>query len=79
MDFNKLIFQLKDYGLDGIESCSNRSTKEQLIFYNEIAQNFNLIKTAGTDFHDSSIDILGIEVQEDYLNEFHDKILKKQK
>lgn len=77
MNLENIIYQLKNHGLDGIESCSPKMTIEQKEYYAFLARKFNLIQTAGTDFHNSDTDFLGIEVSNDYLEKFNEKVLKK--
>lgn len=45
------IQELKEYGLDGIECYNNIHTKEDIKKLKEIAQENNLLITAGSDFH----------------------------
>jgi predicted metal-dependent phosphoesterase TrpH len=42
---------LVDLGLKGIEIVHSKSTEEQRKYYMELAKEFNLITTAGTDYH----------------------------
>lgn len=74
-DWKTLIPYMKRYGLVGIETCTVRHTLEERHFFNEIAKKFNLFETAGTDFH-NIIDgnMIGIEVEEDFLIEFHSSL-----
>ena len=75
--FESLIPYMKRYGLRGIESNTIRNTMKQMKFFQNIAEEYNLIKTAGTDFHDFSNDsTFGIEVEENFLNDFH-KLIRK--
>lgn len=75
-DFDNLIPQMKEYGLSGIEIYSPRLTLGQKIAYDTISKKYNLLKTIGTDFHDSNTDELGIEIEKEYLDDFHNKILR---
>lgn len=77
MNLESIIYQLKNYGLDGIESCSPKMTIEQEEYYTFLAHKYNLIQTAGTDFHNSDTDFLGVEVSNDYLEKFNEKVLKR--
>lgn len=43
--------ELVSLGLKGIEIVHSKSTEEQRKYYKELAQEFNLITTAGTDYH----------------------------
>ena len=47
----KLIASLKKIGLVGIESCHSSFTKDDFIFYKEIAKKLNLLESVGSDFH----------------------------
>ena len=38
-------------GLKGIEIIHSKSTEEQREYYKELAKDFNLITTGGTDYH----------------------------
>lgn len=71
-DFQILIPYMKRYGLAGIETCTTRHTLSEKYFFSNIAKKFGLFETAGTDFHNMlSGDMLGIEVENDFLNGFH--------
>ena len=77
INLDLLISSMKDYGLDGIEIYPPKLTLNQQIEYDKICKKYNLIKTIGTDFHNSNTDRLGVEVKDDYLDDFHNKILMK--
>jgi len=47
----RLVKYLKGYGLAGIEAFYSLHTKEKTAFYLELAQRFDLVVTAGSDFH----------------------------
>ncbi len=71
-NFELLMPYLKNLGLKGIETHSNRHTREQKEFFSKIAKKYDLAEIAGSDFHyfDDGNDI-GIEVEDDFLNNFH--------
>lgn len=71
IDLEFLIKYMKKVGLVGIEVYTPRHTKEQISCLTNIAQKYNLIETAGSDFHDISTDKMGIDVDNDFLDEFH--------
>ncbi len=50
-----LVFELKKYGLLGIEVYSSYHTKERERFYLSLADELSLLKTAGSDFHGEKI------------------------
>lgn len=71
-NFDLLIPYLKNLGLKGIETQSNRHTSEQKEFFSKIAKKYDLVETAGSDFHHSDDgNDLGVEVEDDFLNNFH--------
>jgi len=45
------IKELKEYGLDGMECYHSEQTKEEMIKFEKIAKELNLIITKGTDYH----------------------------
>jgi len=47
----KDIAVLKEHGLQGIEVFSSYHDKNQIQFYKKIAEKYDLVKTAGSDFH----------------------------
>jgi len=51
----RLVSQLKEYGLEGIECEYPRHTPAQVRFYRELAQRYGLHVTAGSDFHGERI------------------------
>lgn len=77
INLDDLISRMKKYGLSGIEIYPPKLTRKQITEYEQIAKKYDLFKTTGTDFHDYNYDKLGIEVNENYLDHFHRKILKK--
>ncbi len=46
---------LIDLGLKGIEVYHSRSNEEQRTYYKELAKEFNLLTTGGTDFHGEEV------------------------
>lgn len=77
IDFDVLIAHMRECGLLGIELYPPRLTRMQMTEYEKIAEKYDLFKTIGTDFHDYNYDKLGIEVEDNYLDCFHSKVLKK--
>lgn len=53
-DFISFISELKSFGLCGIEVFNPHNTIESIDFYKEVCDDFELIKTAGTDYHGRS-------------------------
>src|SRR6056297_802440 len=67
-----LVKELVSYGLDGIEVFYSQHTPEQNEQYGALAEKYNLIATAGSDFHGTNkpeID-LGISVSELDITDF---------
>jgi predicted metal-dependent phosphoesterase TrpH len=76
-DFDKLIPYMKENGLLGIETKTARHTKEQREFFGALAKKYNLIETAGSDFHRFSDGIMpGVIVSDDFLENFY-SLLKR--
>lgn len=73
-NFDTLIPYMKKYGLKGIEANTMRHTTEQKLYFKKIAKRYHLLETVGTDFHQSSTDTMGVNVEDDFLNEFHEVI-----
>jgi len=67
-----LLEELIGYGLQGIEVFYSKHTKKQTELYLSLAKKYDLLITAGTDFHgDNKPDIsLGIEVKYSYIRNF---------
>lgn len=77
VDFDKLLPSMKDNGLIGIESITAHHTKDEKDFYSAIAKKFELIETAGSDFHRDSDGIpIGVCVEETFLDAFYNVIYK---
>ncbi|AJG40176.1 phosphoesterase [Thermotoga sp. RQ7] len=68
----QLVRRLVDYGLRGIEAFYSQHSSEQTAFYLKLAKKYDLLVTAGTDFHgENKPDIpFGIEVGYWYLKDF---------
>ncbi|MCK5542361.1 MAG: ribonuclease III [Desulfobacterales bacterium] len=49
----KLVSDLKKFGLNGIEACYTSHTQEQTTFFIDLAQKQEMIITGGSDFHGS--------------------------
>lgn len=47
----ELIGELQGFGLDGIEVYNNLATEPDMLFLQGLARRFNLLVTAGSDFH----------------------------
>ena len=54
-DLDKLIYNMKEYGLDGIEVYNSIHTKKDVNFYKVLADKYDLLISGGTDFHGPSI------------------------
>lgn len=54
---DRLIYELIAYGIDGLEVFYAKCNDETIYHYNEIAQENNLIRTGGTDFHGEGFDL----------------------
>lgn len=50
-DFKRFIATLKSYGLVGIEVYNPHNKAEHIEFFSEICDEYNLIKTVGSDYH----------------------------
>ncbi len=73
----KLVAELKDFGLMGIEVFYSKHTSEQECLYKYLAQKYGLLVTAGSDFHGATKkDIqLGMEVDEKLFIPFLKKVM----
>ena len=71
-ELEKLVKDLKDMGLMGIEVYYSKHTKEQTRDYIRLARKYGLFMTAGSDFHgENKKDIkLGLMVRENNLDAF---------
>lgn len=70
-----LLAQLKDYGLDGIETIYSMNTPEQEAMTRRLAKKFDLFMTGGSDFHGSNKPHIKIGVGQGNLN-IPDEFLK---
>ncbi|KAF2956270.1 PHP domain-containing protein [Marinitoga sp. 38H-ov] len=70
-DLEELIRKLKSYGLDGIEVYYSQHTKEMIEEYNYYAKKYELVKTAGSDFHGKNKPHISLGMDIVY-NELHD-------
>ena len=50
----QLMEDIRHLGIDGIEVYSSYHTQEQIAFYHKVCQKYQLIETAGSDFHDKT-------------------------
>jgi len=50
-ELRQLVSELAEQGLEGIEVLYSRHSPEQVEFYGELAREFDLVPTGGTDFH----------------------------
>ncbi|MFC1627719.1 PHP domain-containing protein [Gemmatimonadota bacterium] len=50
-ELRQLVSELTEQGLEGIEVLYSRHNPEQVEFYGELAREFDLVPTGGTDFH----------------------------
>lgn len=71
-DLESLVFELKKYGIRGIEAFYSKHTPEMVYEYLRLASKYDLLVTAGSDFHgENKPDIpLGIQVPFAYLKKF---------
>ncbi|MEG2460506.1 MAG: PHP domain-containing protein [Clostridia bacterium] len=56
--FNDFIIQLVDAGLKGIEAQNSFATPERVEYFKSIARKYDLIATAGSDYHGRKNDII---------------------
>lgn len=54
-ELETLVAQLKDWGLDAIECCYPKYTREQQAFYRHLAEKYRLHQTGGSDFHGEKV------------------------
>ena len=72
--------QLKDFGLDGLESYHSNQTPEQMKEYKEIANELGLIYTKGSDYHGPIIKPniqLGYGINKNIVSDEEDYILER--
>jgi len=65
-ELEALVRKLVSYGLDGIEVYYSKHTPGMVTHYQHLSEQFNLLRTAGSDFHGSNKpDIeLGMDIQD---------------
>jgi len=75
-DLRNLVRQLADYGLEGIEAFYSQHSGEQTKEYLNLANEFGLVATAGSDFHgDPKPEIpMGMNVEAQFLRPFFEKL-----
>ncbi|MDK2886630.1 MAG: 3,5-nucleoside bisphosphate phosphatase [Thermosipho sp. (in: thermotogales)] len=71
-ELEKLVKKLVSYGLKGIEVYYSKHTPQMIEEYERLAEKYNLVKTAGSDFHGKNTpDIkLGMEVEKEKIERF---------
>lgn len=69
--------ELKEMGLDGVESLYEANTIEENIGFTRLADEFSFLKTAGSDFHGANKPTirLGMQVTEAFIAPFLERIL----
>lgn len=71
------IKELKAKGLEGIEIFNSRIKKGKELVYLNIADKLDLLKTVGSDFHDSSKEQIGVDIDDKIIYEFQKKLCLK--
>lgn len=71
VDLEDLIPRMKKCGLTGLEVYTKRHSKTQKDKLHKIAQKYDLLETAGSDFHNPTVDIMGIDVDNDFMKKIH--------
>lgn len=70
-ELDRLVKQLKDWGLDAIECYYPKYTPEQQAFYLHLAEEYRLHKTGGSDFHGEKVkpdvELAALELDLDWL------------
>lgn len=74
-DLLDTVNKLKMYGLDGLEIFNRKSDKKYIKLYNDIADECDLIKTVGSDFHSFNDDEIGINVDNDFYEKIKIKLM----
>lgn len=74
---DQLVAELTEFGMLGIEVFYSKHTQTQESFYKYLAKKYNLLITAGSDFHGSTKkDIpLGMQVDDGYILPFLEKVV----
>ncbi|MBS3740884.1 MAG: PHP domain-containing protein [Candidatus Cloacimonetes bacterium] len=77
-DLESLIKKLRSYGLQGIEVFYSQHTDKQIEQYLKYAKKYELVITAGSDFHGTNKEYieLGMNVNREYIEPFLDRINK---
>ena len=76
-ELEKLLKELKDLGLDGIEVLNlSKTTLEEYNLYNFLASKYNFLKTCGSDYH-NEIETPKIGICNDISKEFIKTINKR--
>ncbi|MBQ9012173.1 MAG: PHP domain-containing protein [Bacilli bacterium] len=75
-DYSNMIKMMKLEGLCGVEIYSKKVSREFYDFLVDLTRENELLKTVGTDFHNSKTDQLGVDVSDEFLLDFHEKIYK---
>lgn len=76
-ELTKLILKMKQCGLDGIEAYYGSHSTDQILTCKKIADEFNLIKTGGSDWHGWEDTIpMGISIPDNDLEIFLSKLEK---
>ncbi|OQX70968.1 MAG: hypothetical protein B6D62_03075 [Candidatus Cloacimonas sp. 4484_275] len=58
LDDQSVIYDLINFGLDGIEVFYTKHSEDKIEYYNEIALKNNLVRTGGSDFHGDGLDLM---------------------
>ena len=74
-DLLNRVKKLKKYGLDGLEIFNRKSDKKYIKLYNDIADECNLLKTVGSDFHSFNDDEIGINVDDEFYEKIKIKLM----
>lgn len=71
-EIEKIIKKMVSLGLSGIEVYYSKHTKDMIELYEKLCKKYNLVKSAGSDFHGKNTpDInLGIEIEEKNIEKF---------
>lgn len=71
-ELERLVKKLVDFGLKGIEVYYSKHSPQMIEEYEKLAEKYNLLKTAGSDFHGKNTpDIqLGIEIEQEKIRSF---------
>ena len=72
----ELAKEMKNYGLVGIETFNKKTNINENKPLKDIALDLNLIETVGSDFHNPSIDEIGINVDEKIYEDFQKKLIR---